>query len=36
VDWWEHAYQKDYGTNKKKYVDNIWRIMDWDAINRRL
>jgi Fe-Mn family superoxide dismutase len=36
VDWWEHAYQKDYGTNKKKYIDSIWRIMDWDAINRRL
>lgn len=36
VDMWEHAFQNDYGSNKSKYLDNIWRIMDWDAINRRL
>jgi Fe-Mn family superoxide dismutase len=36
VDWWEHSWSHDYGTNKKKYLNNIWRIMDWDAINRRL
>ena len=36
VDWWEHAWTLDYGTNKEKYLDNIWRVMDWDAINRRL
>lgn len=33
VDMWEHAFQVDYGTNKAKYLDNIWRIMDWGAIN---
>jgi Fe-Mn family superoxide dismutase len=36
VDWWEHSYINDYGSNKEKYLDNLWRIMDWDAINRRL
>jgi Fe-Mn family superoxide dismutase len=36
VDWWEHAWSLDYGSNKEKYLDNLWRIMDWDAINRRL
>jgi len=36
VDLWEHAYQKDYGSNKGKYIDALWRIMDWSAINRRL
>ena len=36
VDWWEHAWVNDYQSNKEKYLDNIWRIMDWDAINRRL
>jgi Fe-Mn family superoxide dismutase len=36
LDMWEHAYQNDYGSNKAKYIDSIWRIMDWDAINRRL
>lgn len=36
VDMWEHAWQEQYGSNKAKYLDNIWRIIDWDAINRRL
>jgi Fe-Mn family superoxide dismutase len=35
VDMWEHAYQMDHGANKKKYIDNIWRIMDWSALNTR-
>ena len=36
VDMWEHAFQNDYASNKGKYLDSIWRIIDWDAINRRL
>jgi Fe-Mn family superoxide dismutase len=36
VDMWEHAFNLDYGSNKAKYLDSIWRLMDWDAINRRL
>lgn len=36
IDMWEHAYQNDYGSNKSKYLDSIWRIIDWDAVNRRL
>ena len=36
VDWWEHAWALDYHSDKAKYLDNIWRIMDWDAVNRRL
>lgn len=35
VDMWEHAYQSVYGTNKKKYLDKIWGIMDWNMINTR-
>lgn len=35
VDMWEHAYNLDYGTDKKRYLDNIWRIMDWNALNTR-
>ena len=34
VDLWEHAYMNDHH-DKGKYIDAIWRIMDWDAINRR-
>ena len=36
VDMWEHSYQLVYGSNKAKYLDNIWRIVAWDAVNRRL
>jgi len=36
VDMWEHAFNLDYQANKARYLDSIWRIMDWDAINRRL
>jgi superoxide dismutase, Fe-Mn family len=36
VDMWEHAFNLDYHANKSKYLDNIWRIIDWDAVNRRL
>lgn len=36
VDWWEHAWSNDYKSNKEKYLDNIWRIIDWSAVNHRL
>jgi Fe-Mn family superoxide dismutase len=36
VDVWEHAFQNDYGSKKDRYLDNIWRIIDWAAVNRRL
>lgn len=35
VDMWEHAFNMDYGANKAKYLESIWRIMDWTAINNR-
>lgn len=36
VDMWEHAYYIDYGPNKKQYVNNFWKIVNWDIINGRL
>ena len=33
VDMWEHAYLLDYGSDKTKYIDNIWRLFDWNVIN---
>jgi Fe-Mn family superoxide dismutase len=32
---WEHAFLVDYGTDKKKYLENIWRIINWNVINAR-
>lgn len=36
VDWWEHAFLTDYGSDKSKYFENIWRIINWDVVNQRL
>jgi Fe-Mn family superoxide dismutase len=36
VDWWEHAWALDYEHDKSKYLTNIWRIINWDTVNRRL
>lgn len=36
IDWWEHAWVTDYGTDKKRYLKNIWRIINWEYVNRRI
>ena len=36
VDWWEHAWALDYQSDKKRYLENIWKIIDWSVINDRL
>lgn len=36
VDWWEHVWALDYQADKERYLDNIWRIIDWDVCNERL
>jgi Fe-Mn family superoxide dismutase len=36
VDWWEHAWALDYQADKSKYLNNIWRCINWDVVNQRL
>lgn len=36
IDMWEHAYALDYKWDKERYLNNIWRIIDWTVINERL
>ncbi len=36
VDWWEHVWALDYQADKERYLDNIWKIIDWDVCNERL
>ena len=36
LDLWEHAFQIDYRADKAKYVDSIWRVVNWNVINDRL
>ena len=33
IDWWEHSFALDYQADKAKYLNNIWRIIDWEVIN---
>jgi Fe-Mn family superoxide dismutase len=36
IDWWEHAWAKDYASNKVRYLENIWRCIDWNRVNIRI
>ena len=36
VDWWEHAWALDYQADKEGYLNNIWKIINWDVCNERL
>jgi len=36
IDWWEHAWALDYQADKKAYLNNQWKIIDWTVINNRL
>ena len=32
IDWWEHAWALDYLADKKKYLENQWKIINWEHI----
>ena len=36
IDWWEHAWALDYQSDKKRYLQNTWKIINWDIINQRI
>jgi Fe-Mn family superoxide dismutase len=33
IDWWEHAWALDYQHDKQKYLENQWKIINWEHIN---
>jgi Fe-Mn family superoxide dismutase len=35
LDAWEHAYYLQYRNEKADYVDALFRIIDWEAVERR-
>lgn len=35
VDMWEHAYYLQYLNGKAKYVENIWKIINWKTAEER-
>ena len=36
VDFWEHAWALDYQWDKEKYLDNIWKIINWEVCSERI
>jgi superoxide dismutase, Fe-Mn family len=36
IDWWEHAWALDYQSDKEAYLNNIWKIIDWNVVNDRI
>ena len=36
IDWWEHAWALDYQADKKRYLSNQWKIINWNLIGSRV
>ncbi|MFO7829504.1 MAG: superoxide dismutase [Bacteroidales bacterium] len=34
-DVWEHAYYLDYQNKRPDYIENFWKILDWEKISGR-
>jgi superoxide dismutase, Fe-Mn family len=32
IDIWEHAYYLKYQNRRKEYVDNFWKVINWDMV----
>lgn len=35
IDMWEHSWYAFYKNEKKKYMTNIWKIVNWKEVERR-
>ena len=36
IDVWEHAYYLDYQNRRADHVNELWSIIDWDVVGKRL
>lgn len=36
VDVWEHAYYLDYQNRRKDYLQNLWLLINWDIVSKRI
>lgn len=35
IDMWEHAYYLQYFNDKKSYVEGIWKVVNWQVVEKR-
>lgn len=35
-DVWEHAYYLDYQNRRADHVNDLWKIIDWDVVEKRM
>ena len=36
IDWWEHSWALDYQADKKSYLNNQWKIINWNIVSSRV
>lgn len=36
MDVWEHAYYLDTQNSRPKYIENFWKLVNWEAIEQRI
>jgi Fe-Mn family superoxide dismutase len=36
IDVFEHAYYLDYKNDRAKFIENLWSIVDWQEVSKRL